>query len=101
MAINIHLSLIDMPLDEECMILSTLFGVQSPGKDKPLLLLIPVQANLVLGAKTVNLRLETNVAIRVMSIKKEKEQDQKVSCKPPKILKYFNIIPIIILYLTV
>jgi hypothetical protein len=34
--------------------------------------------------------------IRVMSIKKEKEQDQKVSCKPPKILTYFNIIPIIL-----
>ncbi len=43
-------------------------------------LLIPVQANLVLAAKTVNCdcELETNAAIRVMSIvKKEKEQDQK------------------------
>ncbi len=64
-----------------------------------LLVLIPVQANLVLGAKTVNL-LETNVAIRVMSIKKE--QDQKVSCKPPKIVTYFNIISLpVILYLAV
>ena len=62
------------------------------------LILNPHNSNHVIRPKPKTYHHETNVAIRVMSIKKE--QDQKVSCKPPKILTYFNIIPVI-LYLTV
>ncbi len=53
--------------------------------------------------KGKNCELETNVAIRVMSMSIKKEQDQKGKFKlqTTQILTYFNIIIPVILYLTV
>jgi hypothetical protein len=60
--------------------------------------LIPVQANLALGGK--NCELETNVAIRVMSIKEQKGAREKGALQTTQDLNVLGKI-LVILYFTV